>query len=64
MSKGSSAKRRYCDHCGHRVPVEAGPCEVKPNMRDPTPMTPVSWEENGKQASSLLPTACLTRVVS
>lgn len=64
MSKGAKHQRKYCDHCGHRVPLEAPPCKERPDLRERTPMSAVSWEENGKQATSLLPTACLQRVPS
>lgn len=64
MSKGSKAKRRYCLHCGHRVPMGAPPCKEQPDLRERTPMASVSWTENGKQVSSLLPVACLKRVPS
>ena len=64
MSKGSKHPRRYCDHCGSRVPIESGVCEQRPDLHERTPAAKVSWEESGKTVTSILPQVCLKRVTS
>ena len=62
--EGSKLKRRYCEHCGGRIPADSSPCAERPDLHANPPAWRVSWRENGETASSILPEVCLKRALS